>query len=90
MVVRPSHVASDAALLEEAVAAAGETALEVIKAQRTSSLMEIELKLSDETSVHALAIGPYCPARGETVRVSLSPEFAFADPAPNLSDNSVS
>ncbi|MAN73160.1 MAG: ABC transporter [Henriciella sp.] len=70
--------------------AAGETALEVIKAQRTSSLMEIELKLSDETSVHALAIGPYCPARGETVRVSLSPEFAFADPAPNLSDNSVS
>lgn len=68
----------------------GDTALEVIKAQRTSSLIEIELKLTETESLHALAIGPFCPAPGDTVRVSLSPEFAFAQRQTDLSDNSVS
>lgn len=61
--------------------ATGEVALEVLRAQRTSSLIEIELKLSETATLQALAIGPFCPAPGETIRVSLSPEFAFAAPA---------
>lgn len=60
---------------------AGEVALEVARAQRTSSLIEIELKLNGTDTAQALAIGPFCPSAGEIVRVSLSPEFVF--PAPD-------
>ena len=64
--------------------ATGEVALEVSRAQRTSSLIEIELKLNETARLQALAIGPFCPSPGETVRVSLSPEFAFADPGQSV------
>jgi iron(III) transport system ATP-binding protein len=56
---------------------AGDVALEVSDARRASSLIEILLKVGEDESVRALALGPFCPAPGDTVRVSLSPEFVF-------------
>ncbi|RIJ22190.1 ABC transporter ATP-binding protein [Henriciella barbarensis] len=57
---------------------AGDAMLEVVAAQRTSSLIEIELKLTETETIHALALGPFTPGRGDKLAVSLAPEFVFA------------
>jgi len=54
--------------------------LEVVAAQRTSSLIEIELKLTDTETIHALALGPFTPKAGDKLAVSLAPEFVFTAP----------
>jgi iron(III) transport system ATP-binding protein len=59
---------------------AGDAMLEVVAAQRTSSLIEIELKLTDTETIHALALGPFTPKAGDKLAVSLAPEFVFTAP----------
>lgn len=54
--------------------------MEVISAQRTSAVIELTLKLNGHTTLHGIGIGAHRPARGETVRVALSPEFVFTLP----------
>lgn len=59
----------------------GGAAMRVISAKRTSTVIELELALEDGGRLNAIGIGPDRPAPGDTVQVSLSPEFAFVLPA---------
>ena len=63
---------------------AGAVSLTVKSAQRTSSLIEILLDLGNGDTLKALALGAFCPAPGDTVRVSLSPEFVFEKPSESV------
>lgn len=54
--------------------------LEVVSAQRTSSIFELVLKLNDKAVLRGMGIGARRPTPGERVKVSLSPEFVFKLP----------
>ncbi|WP_300392330.1 ABC transporter ATP-binding protein [Henriciella sp.] len=54
--------------------------MQVVSAQRTSTIIELELKLNGHATLRGVGIGAHRPSPGDTVKVSLSPEFVFCLP----------
>ena len=54
--------------------------MEVISSRRTSTVIEVELKLNGHAVLHGADLGARRPAPGETVNVSLVPDFVFSLP----------
>jgi len=52
----------------------------VVSAQRTSALMELKLQFNGRGAFRGIDVGARRPSPGETVKVTLSPEFVFSLP----------
>ena len=59
------------------ISAGSDVQMTVVDAQRTSSLIELDLQSETGARFKALELGALCPAVGDTVKVALEPAFVF-------------